>query len=80
MEEQLKTIFARLFGIEPQSITRESSPRTITRWDSLAHMNLVVSIEEEFGVQFSDDEIPKMLSFDAIRTRLAEKLDRSLRG
>jgi acyl carrier protein len=74
MEEKLKQIFGRLFGIEAQSINEESSPKTIKKWDSLAHMNLVVSIEDEFGVQFSDEEIPHLVDFGTVLKVLAEKI------
>lgn len=74
MEDKLKLIFARLFSLDPASVTAESSPKTIKNWDSLAHINLVVSVEEEFGVQFSDDEIPKLTDFQTFVLAVRQKL------
>jgi acyl carrier protein len=74
MEDQLKQIFVRLFGVDSTSIGPESSPKNIPRWDSLAHINLVTSIEECLAVQFSDEEIPQMTSFRAITDLVKTKL------
>jgi acyl carrier protein len=74
MENKLKQIFVRLFGVAEGSINAASSPASIPKWDSLAHMNLVVSIEEEFQIQLSDDEIPRMTSFGVILDILKSKV------
>jgi acyl carrier protein len=49
-------------GVPEQEIGDESSINTVEVWDSLKHMNLVLALEEEFGVQFSDEKIVEMLS------------------
>ena len=38
-------------------VTPESSPETIGSWDSVHHLNLVLAIEEEYGFQFSPEEM-----------------------
>ena len=38
-------------------VTPESSPETIGTWDSVQHLNLVMAIEEEYGFQFSPEEM-----------------------
>lgn len=49
-----------------------SSPNTVDKWDSLNHMNIVLALEEEFSVEFTDDQIMKLLSVDAIVAALTE--------
>ena len=34
----------------------------VANWDSLTHMNLIVSIEDEFGIEISGDDIAEMIS------------------
>jgi acyl carrier protein len=60
MLQRVQTIMSKLFGTPAETITEESSPKTIAKWDSITHMNLILSLEDEFGVQFSDEEIPSM--------------------
>jgi len=71
MQERIKTVMAQIFNVEPASIAADSSPETIERWDSLRHMQLIFAIEDEFGVQFADEDIPEMLSLQAIEARVS---------
>ena len=55
-------------------IDENASPDTIETWDSLAHMNLIVALEEEFGVTFTNDEIMEMLNYKLIFEILKSKI------
>lgn len=72
MENKVKEIMAAVFEIEPSSIGESSSPDTIENWDSIRHMNLIVAIEEEFGIQLTDDQIAEMNSYKLILITLQE--------
>lgn len=66
MEERLKKVMSNTFGIAVAQIPENASPDSIEKWDSLKHMQLILSLEEEFGVEFSDDEVVELLSYDKI--------------
>lgn len=72
MEERIKAVMAAAIGIAPETITDETSPATEEAWDSLRHMHLVLALEEEFGVEFSDQQLADLSSFVGIRTALAQ--------
>jgi acyl carrier protein len=57
VEQKIITILAQVMNMSPEQIDSTSSPDTIGVWDSLKHMNLVMAIEEEFDMQFSEDQI-----------------------
>ena len=38
-------------------VTANSSPETVESWDSVQHLNLILAIEEEYGFQFSPEEM-----------------------
>ena len=63
MKNRIKNVMAAVFGISIEDINEESSPDSIDNWDSLNLMNLAVSLEEEFDIEFDDDEIAEMLNF-----------------
>jgi acyl carrier protein len=63
-----------VFEISTGEINDESSPDTIESWDSLKHMNMVVALEEEFNVQFTDDNITELINMKLIRVVLLERL------
>jgi acyl carrier protein len=73
LEERLTRVFAEVFGLSPDQITDDASPKTIPRWDSMNAMVLTMALEEEFDVQFTDRELVKMNTFAAIREALIAK-------
>jgi acyl carrier protein len=71
--EQVRSVASDIFGIPAEKITAESSPETIENWDSMQHLNLVLAIEEKFGVQLEPEDIEQMKNIGAVAT-LVEKL------
>ena len=71
-EDALKCVIGSVLDVDPSTIGPESSSDTITGWDSLKHMNLVIALEEEFGVSIPDDEAANITSYALIRVVLEE--------
>ena len=71
-EQKLKEVLSRIFNVSLGTITEDASPDTIENWDSLRHMNLVLALEEEFGVGFTDDQVVEILSYKLIKIVLKE--------
>ena len=67
---QVRQIVADIFGVPIDSVTADSSPESIENWDSMAHLNLVLSLEQAFGVNFPPDEIAELISVSAIVERV----------
>lgn len=59
-----------------EQVSEDSSPDTISGWDSLAHMNLVLALEEELRVEFTDVQIVDMLNAKLIMMAVAEARER----
>ncbi len=72
MEIKLKEIMSQVFKVPEESITSMSSPDTIESWDSLNHMNLVTTLEEEFNIRFTYEQISEMLNYSLILEVLKE--------
>ena len=65
---------ADLFKVEASAITENFSMKTCDRWDSLKHMQLVASLEENFEIEhFSLDEIVAMITYPALLDIMAQK-------
>jgi len=71
MDSRLPAIVSRLFHVNAGDLTPESGPTTIAAWDSAGHMNLILALEQEFGIQFGDDEVGELISIGAIHAALA---------
>ena len=67
IEDRIKNIMSAVFEIPIQEINDESSSDTVVSWDSLKHMNLVIALEEEFEMEFSESEIPEITNYRAIK-------------
>lgn len=76
MEDKIRKIMADLLGVDPKKITDETSPDNLEAWDSLKQMSLVVSLEEEFGIEFTDDQIAEMMSFKLVCLTVKECLEK----
>jgi len=72
IEERIKNVMSAVFEIPVEQIQDDSSPDTIDSWDSLKHMNMVVALEEEFNVQFTDDNIIELINLKLIMAVLLE--------
>ena len=77
LEKKLKNIMSIVFELKSNEINDDSSPENIEKWDSLKHMMLIGAIEDEFDIQFTNDEMLELLNYKLIKLILTEKLDNS---
>jgi acyl carrier protein len=66
-EDRLRKTVAEVLGVNPYLLSEESSPSTVSSWDSLGHLNLVIALEEEFEVNLSAEEVLVMRNMGSIR-------------
>ena len=71
MEDKIKEVLAEIFG---EKISDDFSKESTDKWDSLTHLDLIVKLEEEFGVSFTPDEIGSIESYQDIKKILNDKL------
>lgn len=72
--EELNKIFQRVFDDEDINITPEYTSNDVEGWDSLSHVNLVVSIEKHFKIRFRSSEIIKWKNVGQMYASIEEKL------
>jgi acyl carrier protein len=71
-EADLRQLMADVFGVEIGQITEEASIDTIEAWDSVRHLNLVLALEERFGISFTEQETVEILDYQLIRVILRD--------
>ena len=74
LAKRISTVMGAVFGINPETIDADASAGNIERWDSMRHMNLVLALEDEFGVRFPDDQVEQLISYRLIELSLRELL------
>ena len=75
--ERVQPIFQDVLDDPSLRVERGSSAESVEGWDSLAHINLVASIEKEFGIQFALGELSELKNvgdmIDLMERKLARK-------
>jgi acyl carrier protein len=66
MEDKIKQIFRELFKVKPEDFNDCLDVNTVAGWDSMNHLNLVIALEESFGVSLTTEEVIQMTSVKAI--------------
>ena len=57
---RVQRAFSAAFEVDPGSVTINTVPGDIRAWDSMGHVTLASSLEQEFGVTFDVDELMEM--------------------
>ncbi|HXC24818.1 MAG TPA: acyl carrier protein [Gemmatimonadaceae bacterium] len=71
--EQLQNIFRAVFELPDSSDVTSLRRDNMERWDSLAHVSLVVGIESEFGLSIDAGDQLSMTSYEATQRLLEER-------
>ena len=74
IERRVRQILAEILRLEPAQIGNDASLGTTPGWDSANHINLVLSLEEEFSITLDVAEIEKMTSFFDVTRIVGAKL------
>lgn len=73
LDKKIKDVMANVFQTSAKNISNKSSKDTLKKWDSLKHLQLVMALEEELGIKFTDKQTTEMLNFELIKKIIQEK-------
>ena len=74
IDERIKGVMSSVFNVPKGEIQSDASPDTINSWDSLRHMDLIIGLEEEFDIEFDDENIGNLLNYDLIKIHIKEQM------
>lgn len=72
--EKLQDIFIDLLDDEDFALSEETSMETVPEWDSLLHITLIASVEDEFKIKIGTDEIAKAKSVGILADIIEQEL------
>ncbi|CCQ73611.1 AMP-binding protein [Magnetospira sp. QH-2] len=78
--ERLRGIAASVFNVEPDQLSRRSTPGNTTGWDSLAFVTLLTETEIQFGLSLSHREIMIIECLGDLQRLLEDRLSRPSDG
>jgi acyl carrier protein len=70
---ELAEVVAAVLNLDPADIVEEAGPATLGSWTSRKHIELVVAIEDAYGVSFTAKEIFGIRSVGDLRDTLRLK-------
>jgi len=72
--EKIKSIIAEQLGVKPEEVTPQASFIEDLGADSLDTVELVMALEEEFGVEIPDEDAEKMATVGDAAKYIEEKV------
>jgi acyl carrier protein len=72
----LADVFRSVLNDENLELTDAKTADDIEGWDSIAHINLIFAIEEEFGIKFSTSDLEGLGSVSDLRKAIVRRLGR----
>lgn len=76
IDDRLQAVFRMVLGNEDITLTDTTTAADIEGWDSVAHINLMFAVEEEFGVRFGGNEFARFTNIGDLKQNLERKLSR----
>ncbi len=74
IREQLTELLQDLLDRDDLAITRETTAKDVEGWDSLAHVRIVVAVEQKFGIRFTTTEMTDLPNVGAMIDAIARKI------
>ena len=62
--EEFFSLAARIFGVDRASIDGATAYESISGWDSVNHLRLVMEAERTFGVKYPLERIPSLMTLN----------------
>lgn len=69
----LRDLVADTLEIAPEDVTPELSTETAENWDSFRHLQLMLAVEGEYGVQFDPSLVAHLTTVAAIQDAIVKK-------
>lgn len=72
IEDRVKGVMSGVLGVDADSIGEDTSVDTVPDWDSIRQINLVLALEDEFGLLLPEDRVVDLLSYPIVVETIRE--------
>lgn len=70
----LEPLFRRVFDDDTIELEAQTSANDVEGWDSMSHVNLILAIENQFNIRFSQKELLVMKNVGDLLAAINDKL------
>lgn len=74
LETRVREVVASVFGVAPDELPGQLDPDTLPGWTSLRQIQLMMALENAFGIEIDPNLLPSLASGPAIVRFLEETL------
>lgn len=75
VHDRLQEIARAVFDDDELILEPSTTANDVPAWDSLGHITFMYAVEQEFGVQFTDEEFGNFVDVGALERILEPKVD-----
>lgn len=72
--DRIRQIAADIFLVPIDQITPSSTQNDIKTWNSVRHLNLILALEEEFGLMFEQQDLQQVTTMGEVSALVESKL------
>jgi len=66
VQERVIQVLVNIFQVSADKISTETTPDNVEKWDSMNHINMILALEQEFGIRYDEEQVVSMLSVGEI--------------
>tara|TARA_Y100000294_G_C8240694_1_gene210645 strand:- start:119 stop:358 length:240 start_codon:yes stop_codon:yes gene_type:complete len=66
IQEKVIQVLVNIFQVSPDKISTETTSDNVENWDSMNHINMILALEQEFGISYDEEQAVSMLSVGEI--------------
>ena len=66
VQEKVIQVLINIFQVSPDKISTETTSDNVENWDSMNHINMILALEQEFGIRYDEEQVVSMLSVGEI--------------
>ena len=72
-DNDILKIASTVFEVSKETLSLSDTVDDIESWDSLKHLNLILAIEDEFNISFTEEESVEIESLELMKELIREK-------
>ncbi len=66
-DEKLRKILKSVLRLNLETVPDDIAYGQYPQWDSLSHLTLILTLEEEFGITIPDEDVQHLISLSLIK-------------
>lgn len=60
MDDKIRKIIAKVLKVDKEDVELDTAIGDLPEWDSLHHLQIIVELENEFGIKYSPEDLAEL--------------------